>query len=101
MLSSNFEFEWDPAKAAANLRKHGVEFDEAETVFLDPYACIMDDPDHSADEQREIILGYSEKNHLVLVSYKKKWVATGTHAELAATNALYRALVASQQFAAA
>ena len=69
MFAPHFEFEWDPAKAAQNLRRHGVDFDEAETVFLDPYAFITDDPDHSIDEQREIILGYSEQNRLRLVSY--------------------------------
>lgn len=69
MFARHFEFEWDPAKAARNLRKHGVDFDEAETVFLDPYAYILDDPDHSLDEQREVILGYSAQNRLLLVAY--------------------------------
>ena len=49
------EFEWDPRKAASNLKKHGVSFAEALTVFSDPAARIFDDPDHSGDERREII----------------------------------------------
>jgi uncharacterized DUF497 family protein len=73
MFARHFEFEWDPAKAAKNLHGHGVDFDEAETVFLDPYAFIADDPDHSSDEQREIILGYSEQNRLLLVFLHRAW----------------------------
>ncbi len=52
-------FEWDPPKAAANVRKHGVSFDEAETVFSDEHALLIDDPDHSADEERFLLLGLS------------------------------------------
>lgn len=52
----SLEFEWDSNKAAANLKKHGVAFDEALTVFRDPLALLFDDPDHSADEQREVII---------------------------------------------
>jgi uncharacterized DUF497 family protein len=55
-------FEWDPAKAATNARKHGVEFEEALTVFMDPLARIHEDPDHSEGESREIIVGYSTKS---------------------------------------
>lgn len=51
------EFEWDPRKAASNLKKHGVSFAEALTVFSDPAAKVFDDPDHSGDERREIIIG--------------------------------------------
>ena len=51
----NLEFEWDDAKAKANLKKHGVGFDEALSVFADPLARIFDDPDHSEGEPREII----------------------------------------------
>jgi uncharacterized DUF497 family protein len=50
-------FEWDPRKAGANLRKHGVSFDEASTVFGDPLAATVPDPDHSADEARCITIG--------------------------------------------
>jgi len=50
-------FEWDPKKAAANLRAHGVSFEEATEVFGDPLALNMPDPDHSASEERYLILG--------------------------------------------
>ena len=69
MPSSPIRFNWTPPKANLNLRKHGVRFDEAQTVFDDPRACIMDDPDHSLDELREIILGYSHRNRVLIVSY--------------------------------
>ena len=49
-------FEWDAAKAAANVRKHGVSFDEAETVFSDEHALLLDDPEHSADEDRFVLM---------------------------------------------
>jgi uncharacterized DUF497 family protein len=57
-------FEWDRRKATANLRKHGVSFDEALTVFKDPLARIFDDEDHSMREAREIIIGQSVKQRL-------------------------------------
>ncbi len=62
-------FSWDPAKARTNLRKHGVTFDEAATAFRDPTARILDDPDHSLFEQREILIGYSVRERLLLVSF--------------------------------
>ena len=52
-------FEWDAKKAKANKRKHSVSFEEAATVFLDPLAVTYRDPDHSAEEDREITIGYS------------------------------------------
>lgn len=60
---------WDPRKARSNLRKHGVSFDEAATVFQDDLARIHDDPDHSLGEHREIIVGYSALGRLLLVSF--------------------------------
>ena len=60
-------FEWDPAKAANNIRKHGVSFDEAVTVFKDPLAFIFDDEAHSEQEQREIIIGISALRRMILV----------------------------------
>ena len=51
-------FEWDSNKAASNLRKHGVAFEEACTVFGDPLAAIFDDEEHSMDEPREIVIGH-------------------------------------------
>jgi uncharacterized protein len=46
------QFEWDPRKAKENQKKHGVSFDEAVTVFYDPFSATFDDPDHSVEEQR-------------------------------------------------
>ncbi|MEW6666153.1 MAG: BrnT family toxin [Thermodesulfobacteriota bacterium] len=63
------QFEWDSRKAAANLRKHGVSFDEASTAFQDPLARIFDDEDHSQGERREIIVGHSVTGRLLLVSF--------------------------------
>jgi uncharacterized DUF497 family protein len=57
--SSSVQFAWDRRKARENVRKHGVTFEEATTVFQDPLARIHDDPDHSIDERREIIIGAS------------------------------------------
>ena len=59
------EFEWDAAKAQTNAKKHGVAFEEALTVFADPYARVFDDPDHSSEEQRELIIGLSAKDRLL------------------------------------
>ena len=65
-------FEWDDAKAAANVTKHGVSFEEAETVFADPLAGIAPDPDHSAGELREIAAGFSADGRLLLVSFTER-----------------------------
>lgn len=66
------QFSWDPAKARANVRKHGVSFEEAATVFADPFARIHDDPDHSIGEVREIIVGLSAARRLLLVSFAER-----------------------------
>jgi hypothetical protein len=63
------EFEWDAQKAAENLKNHGVAFEEALTVFADPLANIFDDPDHSGDERRELIIGHSTEQRLLVVSF--------------------------------
>ena len=65
-------FEWDNDKAVINERKHGVTFLEALTVFLDPMAIIIPDPDHSDEEDREIILGYSDRGRLLIVSHTSR-----------------------------
>jgi len=65
----SFEFEWDDAKAKANLKKRGVPFDEALTVFADSLARIFGDPDHSDDEPREIVIGFSSKPRLLVVGF--------------------------------
>ena len=64
-----FAFVWDEGKAQSNLRKHGVAFEEAISVFFDPLAKIFDDPDHSHDERREILVGHSTAARLLLVSF--------------------------------
>jgi uncharacterized DUF497 family protein len=62
-------FEWDLAKAAANVNRHGVSFEEAATVFEDPLARVHDDPEHSSSERRAIIVGHSLGGRLLLVSF--------------------------------
>jgi uncharacterized DUF497 family protein len=62
-------FEWDESKAAANLAKHGVSFEEATTVFGDPLSDTFDDPDHSAEERRFVIIGMSEKGKMLVVAH--------------------------------
>lgn len=64
-----YNFEWDPQKAASNLKDHGVSFEEAITVFGDLLSMNMSDPDHSEGEQRFIVLGNSTRSRLVVVSY--------------------------------
>lgn len=58
---------WDPAKARANEKKHGVSFIEAQTVFVDEHARLVDDPEHSADEDRFILLGLSARLRVLVV----------------------------------
>ena len=65
----NLKFEWDRKKAASNLSKHDVSFEEALTVFSDPLARIFDDEDHSIEEQREIIIGHSAKDRSLVVCF--------------------------------
>jgi uncharacterized DUF497 family protein len=69
-------FEWDGNKAAENLKKHRVSFDEAVTVFYDPLAATFDDPDHSDEEHRLVTVGYSARNRLLVVCHVERGVAT-------------------------
>jgi uncharacterized DUF497 family protein len=62
-------FEWDPEKAAQNLRRHGVSFEEASRTFRDPLSRTIHDPDHSDDEDRFLLLGQAETGRLVVVSH--------------------------------
>ena len=62
-------FEWDPVKAEANLRKHGVSFEEASTVFYDPLAATGPDPDHSRGEHRYVTFGMSSSARLLVVGH--------------------------------
>ncbi|MDI6782082.1 MAG: BrnT family toxin [bacterium] len=66
------KFEWDEKKAEANLKKHGVSFDEATTVFIDPFSITIPDPDHSVDEQRYIDIGSSESGRVLVVVYTER-----------------------------
>lgn len=62
-------FEWDPRKDELNRRKHGVGFDEAQTVFGDPLAVTIPDPDHSMEEHRHQTAGYSQRDRLIVVAH--------------------------------
>ena len=62
-------FEWNALKAAANLRKHGVSFDEAASVLFDPLSATGDDPDHSLDERRFVTFGMSSSRRLLVVAH--------------------------------
>lgn len=66
------EFEWDPDKAATNLRKHGVSFDEAATALADPLSVTVPDPDHSQDEDRYITVGMSFQRRLLIVAHTER-----------------------------
>jgi len=62
-------FEWDEKKNSVNKRKHGVPFTEGQTAFADENGLLIDDPDHSEDEERFILLGLSSKLRLLVVSH--------------------------------
>jgi uncharacterized DUF497 family protein len=62
-------FEWNARKAAGNLRKHGVSFEEAASVFLDTLSATGDDPDHSLDERRFVTFGFSSSGRLLVVGH--------------------------------
>ncbi|MEB3192996.1 MAG: BrnT family toxin [Snowella sp.] len=66
------KFEWDQQKAQSNLIKHGIPFEEAQTVFDDPLYVDFYDPDHSETENRYIIIGTSSIGHVLLLSYTER-----------------------------
>lgn len=66
------KFVWDAAKAASNLRKHGVSFDEAATSLFDPAALTLFDPDHSVAEDRFITVGLTSARGLIVVGYTER-----------------------------
>ena len=68
----SYKFDWDPTKAASNLKDHQVAFEEASTVFGDPLAMLMADPDHSEDEERYLLLGMSLRRRLLVVSFVER-----------------------------
>jgi uncharacterized DUF497 family protein len=65
-------FSWNGRKETANRRRHGVSFEEAVTVFADPLARVHDDPEHSAEENREILVGHSDRGRLLLVCFSER-----------------------------
>jgi uncharacterized protein len=65
-------FEWNESKAASNVSKHGVSFEEAKTVFDDPLYVDFYDPAHSDDEDRYLIVGASDRRRLLIVSYTER-----------------------------
>jgi uncharacterized protein len=69
------DFEWNELKAAANLEKHGVSFTEAKTVFANDLAVVLEDEAHSVDEKREILIGHSQYNRLLLISFTERSTA--------------------------
>ena len=65
-------FEWDPQKAKSNIEKHGVSFEEASTAFQDTFSLTIDDPLHSIDEDRVVLIGMSNKNRLLVVVHTER-----------------------------
>ena len=65
-------FEWDESKARSNLLKHGVNFEEASTVFGDPLSLTIPDPDHSQSEDRFIVIGHSHSSKLLVVVHTER-----------------------------
>lgn len=66
------EFEWDENKSKLNIQKHNITFEEAKTVFNDPFAITIDDPDHSIEEARFIDIGFSSNGRILVVWYTER-----------------------------
>ena len=81
------EFEWDDAKAARNLAKHGVSFDESSTAFGDPLAATFFDPHHSDEEDRYLTIGRSARGRIVILSHGERGNRTRIISARAATSA--------------
>lgn len=69
IIMDMIKFEWDENKNQINQRKHGISFEEASTVFYDEEALVRDDPEHSEEEERFVILGFSNKANLLVVCH--------------------------------
>lgn len=67
-----YNFEWDKRKAESNHRKHGITFEEASTVFGDPLALLLLDPDHSVEEKRYVLLGVSNRRKLLVAAHAER-----------------------------
>lgn len=65
-------FEWDETKSNRNLKKHGVDFEEAKTIFNDPFTITINDPDHSVEENRYLDIGLSSKGRMLIVWYTER-----------------------------
>ncbi len=68
----SIKFEWDPSKARRNLRKHGIDFNEASTVFADTLSITIPDPDHSEDEECWVTMGLSNRQRLLVVVHTEE-----------------------------
>jgi uncharacterized DUF497 family protein len=68
-MPADLSFEWDPRKSASNAREHKITFEEARSAFADPNGLVIDDPDHSEDEERFILLGLSYGLRLLVVCH--------------------------------
>jgi uncharacterized DUF497 family protein len=79
-------FEWDPTKAAANLKKHGISFSEAATMLSDSLGVTVPDPDHSLDEDRYITVGMSYRSRLLIVAHTER----GDHVRIISARELTR-----------
>ena len=71
----DLHFTWDPKKATANLRRHGVSLEEASTAFRNPSATVLPDPTHSGQEERSLIIGHSAVGRLLLVVFTERVVS--------------------------
>lgn len=69
IIMDGIKFEWDKIKNKINIAKHGIGFEEAKTVFYDDNAIVFDDPDHSLEEDRFLILGISTHENICIVSH--------------------------------
>src|SRR5215208_6693912 len=76
-------FEWDDEKAESNLRKHGISFEDAASVFFDPLAYTFDDPDHSVGERRLLTFGFSQAGRLLVVAHAERVVPSESSALVA------------------
>ena len=68
----DLDFDWDEDKATANVKKHGISFEEAKTVFGDPFSVTIDDPAHSASEYRFVDIGTSASEMILAVAYAER-----------------------------
>jgi len=75
-VRAGYIFEWDGKKAESTVRKHGLTFEEATTVFGDPLGLLMPDPDHSRGEERYLLLGMSTQQRLLVVAFAERALRT-------------------------